>query len=95
MRKLMVWFLALSLALSALAGAAVAKEKFYGVVKQMPKQGYVGQWQVDNRTIYVVTDSKVDDRYAKPAVGGWVKVEGIKVDGKLYVYELEAAPTKK
>ena len=95
MRKLMVFFLVVSLAFSALAGTAVAKEKFYGAVKQMPKDGYVGQWQVDNRTIYVVPDSKVDDKFTKPVVGGLVKVEGIKVEGKLYVCEIEAVPAKK
>lgn len=78
-----------------LVGTAAAKEKFYGVIKQMPNQGYVGQWQVDNRTIYVVPDSKVDEKFAKPTVGGQVKVEGIKVDGKLIVYEMEAVPAKK
>ena len=83
------------LALLSLAGPAAAKEKFYGVIKQMPKEGYVGQWQVDNRTVYVVPDSKVDDKFATPAVGGQVKVEGIKVDGKLIVYEMEAVPAKK
>jgi len=43
----------------------------------------------------VVPDSKVDDKFAKPVVGGQVKVEGLKVDGKLIVYELEAVPPKK
>lgn len=95
MRKLTVCLLVITIALLALAGAAAAKEKFYGVVKQMPKEGYVGQWQVDNRTIYVVPDSKVDVKFAKPVLGGMVKVEGIKVDGKLYVYELEVVPLKK
>jgi len=95
MRKLMVCFLVVGLGLLALTSTVVAKEKFYGVVKQMPKDGYVGQWQVDNRTVYVVPDSKVDDKFAKPVVGGLVKVEGIKVEGKLYVYELEVVPAKK
>jgi hypothetical protein len=83
------------LTLLAFVGTAAAKEKFYGVVKQMPKEGYVGQWQVDNQTIYVVPDSKVDVKFAKPEVGGLVKVEGIKVNGKLYVYEMEVVPAKK
>jgi hypothetical protein len=83
------------LAFLSLAAAAVAKEKFYGVIKQMPQAGYVGQWQVDNRTIYLVADSKVDEKFAKPAVGTQVKVEGIKVDGKLIVYEMEVVPAKK
>lgn len=82
-------------AILAFVGTAAAKEKFYGVVKQMPKDGYVGQWQVDNRTIYVVPDSKVDIKFAKPEVGGQVKVEGIKINGKLYVYELEVVPAKR
>ena len=94
MRKWIVFILVV-LTLLALVGTAAAKEKFYGVVKQMPKEGYVGPWQIDNRTIYVVPDSKVDAKYAKPEVGGLVKVEGIKVDGKLYVYELEIVPAKK
>ena len=94
MRKWIV-FILISITVLALVGTAAAKEEFYGVVKQMPKEGYVGQWQVDNRTIYLVPDSKVDAKYAKPEVGGLVKVEGIKVDGKLYVYELEAVPAKK
>lgn len=34
------------LVLLSLLGPAAAKEKFYGVVKQMPQEGYVGQWQV-------------------------------------------------
>jgi hypothetical protein len=42
-----------------------------------------------------VPDSKVDDKYAKPVVGGQVKVEGVKVDGKLIVYEMEAGPPPK
>jgi len=94
MQKKIVWILVCA-ALLSLVGPAVAKEKFYGVVKQMPKEGYVGQWQVDTRTVYVVPDSKVDDKFAKPAVGSQVKVEGIKVDGKLIVYEMEAVPAKK
>jgi hypothetical protein len=94
MRKWMVFTL-VCLTLLALVGTAAAKEKFYGVVKQMPKEGYVGQWQVDNRTVYVVPDSKVDVKFAKAEVGGLVKVEGIKVDGKLYVYEMEIVPAKK
>lgn len=95
MRKAMVCLLVVSLALGALAGTATAKEEFYGLVKQMPQQGYVGQWQVDNRIIYVVPDSKVDVKYAKPAVGGLVKVEGIKVENKFYVCEIEGVPAKK
>ena len=94
MQKKLVGIL-ICLVLLSLVGNAAAKEKFYGVVKQMPQEGYVGQWQVDNRTIYVVPDSKVDDKFAKPAVGGQVKVEGVKVDGKLIVYEMEAVPPKK
>jgi hypothetical protein len=43
----------------------------------------------------VVPDSKVDDKYAKPVVGGQVKVEGVKVEGKLIVYEMEAVPPPK
>jgi hypothetical protein len=94
MRKWIVLILVI-VTLLALVRTAAAKEKFYGVVKQMPKEGYVGQWQVDNRTVYLVSDSKVDVKFAKPVVGGLVKVEGIKVDGKLYVYELEVVPAKK
>lgn len=40
----------------------------------------------------MVPDSKVDDKYAKPAVRGQVKVEGVKVDGTLIVYEMEVVP---
>jgi hypothetical protein len=79
----------------AWVGTGAAKEKFYGVVRQMAREGYLGPWQIDNHTVVVVPGSKVDVNFAKPAVGSPVKVEGIKVDGELYVYEMEIVPVKK
>ena len=39
--------------------------------------------------------SKEDDKYAKPVVGGQVKAEGVKVEGRLNVSEMEAVPPSK
>ena len=83
------------LVLLSLLGTAAAKENFYGVVKQMPQEGDVGRWQVENQAVYVVPESKGDDKYAKPVAGGQVKVEGVKVEGKLIVYEMEAVSPPK
>jgi DNA-binding transcriptional regulator of glucitol operon len=35
-------------------GNAFAKQEFYGVAQTMPQQGYVGQWNIDGKTVEVV-----------------------------------------
>jgi DNA-binding transcriptional regulator of glucitol operon len=49
------------------AGNAFAKQEFYGVVQAMPEKGYVGQWNVDGKTVYVTEGNKIEEKHGREA----------------------------
>jgi DNA-binding transcriptional regulator of glucitol operon len=49
------------------AGNAFAKQEFYGVVQAMPEKGYVGQWNVGGKTVYVTEDTKIEEKHGRKA----------------------------
>jgi hypothetical protein len=48
-------------------GNAFAKQEFYGVVQAMPEKGYVGQWNVDGKTVYVTEGYKIEEKHGREA----------------------------
>ncbi len=75
-------------------GIAFAQQKFYGVVQAMPEQGYVGQWNIDGKTVNVTKDTKIKEKHGKLAVGAYVEVEGVNFEGKFIASELETEKKK-
>jgi hypothetical protein len=75
-------------------GNAFAKQEFYGVVQTMPEKGYVGQWNVDGKTVQVTKDTKVKEKHGKLAVGAYVEVEGVTFEGKFVASEIETKTKK-
>lgn len=72
----------------------LAKQEFYGVIQAMPQQGYVGQWTIDGKTVYVTEDTEVKQKDGKPEVGAYVEVEGVRFEGKFIAYEIETKKRK-
>jgi len=70
-------------------GNAFAKQEFYGVVQAMPEKGYIGQWNVDGKTVHVTKDTKIKEKHGKLAVGAYVEVEGVTFEGKFIASEIE------
>jgi hypothetical protein len=70
-------------------GNAFAKQEFYGIVQAMPEKGYVGQWNVDGKTVHVTEDTKIEEKHGKLAVGAYVEVEGVTFEGKFIASEIE------
>ena len=75
-------------------GNAFAKQEFYGVVQAMPEKGYIGQWNVDGKTVYVTKDTKIKEKHGKLAVGAYVEVEGVTFEGKFIASEIETKKKK-
>ncbi|MEJ2366331.1 MAG: DUF5666 domain-containing protein [Deltaproteobacteria bacterium] len=75
-------------------GNAFAKQEFYGVVQAMPEKGYVGQWNVDGKTVHVTEDTKIEEKHGKLAVGAYVEVEGVTFEGKFIASEIETKKKK-
>jgi hypothetical protein len=73
---------------------AFAQQKFYGVIQTMPEQGYVGQWNIDGKTVNVTKDTKIEEKHGKLAVGAYVEVEGVTFEGKFIASELETEKKK-
>lgn len=76
------------LVLSLLTGIAFAAE-FRGVVQTMPEKGYIGQWKIDGKTVYVTEETKIKEKHGKPTIGSYVEVEGLTFEGKFVAYEIE------
>ncbi len=76
------------------AGNALAKQEFYGVVQAMPKQGHVGQWNIDGKTVYVTEDTEIEEEHGKLEVGAYVEVEGVAFEGKFIASEIETKKKK-
>jgi hypothetical protein len=91
MRKA-AFFILIGILLSV--GIAFAQQKFYGVVQAMPEQGYVGQWNIDGKTVNVTKDTKIKEKHGKLAVGAYVEVEGVTFEGKFIASELETEKKK-
>ncbi len=70
-------------------GNALADEEFYGVVKSMPEKGYMGQWEIDGKTVQVTEKTEIDEDNGKLAVGSYVEVEGVTAEGKFIASEIE------
>ena len=75
-------------------GNALAKQEFYGVVQTMPEKGYVGQWNIDGKTVHVTEDTKIEEEDGKLAVGAYVEVEGVTFEGKFIASEIETKKKK-
>ena len=75
-------------------GHASAKQEFYGIVQAMPEKGYVGQWNVDDKTVHVTEDTKIEEKHGKLAVGAYVEVEGVTFEGKFIASEIETKNKK-
>jgi hypothetical protein len=75
-------------------GNAFAKQEFYGVVQTMPEEGYIGQWNIDGKTVNVTKDTKIEEKHGKLAVGAYVEVEGVTFEGKFIVSEIETKKKK-
>jgi len=75
-------------------GSALAKQEFYGVVQVMPEKGYIGQWNIDGKTIHVPEDTKIKEKHGKLAVGSYVEVEGVTFEGKFIASEIETKKKK-
>lgn len=75
-------------------GNAFAKQEFYGVVQVMPEEGYIGQWNIDGKAVYVTEDSKIEEKHGKLAVGSYVEVEGVIFEGKFIASEIETKTKK-
>jgi hypothetical protein len=76
------------------AGNAFAKQEFYGVVQVMPEKGYLGQWDIDGKTVYVTESTKIKEKHGKLAVGSYVEVEGVTFEGKFIAAEIETKKKK-
>ena len=85
--------LSIIMILSTLTGIAFSKE-FRGVVQAAPEKGYIGQWKIDGQTIYVTEETKIEEEHGKPAVGSYVKVEGVTCEGKFMASEIETKERK-
>jgi hypothetical protein len=75
-------------------GNALAEQEFYGVVQTMPEKGYVGQWNIDGKTVQVTKDTKIEEEHGKLAVGAYVEVEGVTSEGKFIASEIETKEKK-
>ena len=75
-------------------GNAFAKQEFYGVVQAMPEKGYVGQWNVDGKTVHVTEDTKIEEKHGKLAVGAYVEVEGSYHGETFIAHEIEVKRAK-
>jgi hypothetical protein len=91
MRKVAI-FILIGILLSV--GIAFAQQKFYRVVQTMPEQGYVGQWNIDGKTVNVTKDTKIKEKHGKLAVGAYVEVEGVIFEGKFIASEIETKTKK-
>ncbi len=68
---------AVALMLSLLAGVAVAKTEFYGVVEQMPAYGQYGIWVISGRSVLVTAETKMKVSHAPIGLGSAVRVKGV------------------
>jgi hypothetical protein len=55
----------------------------------MPEKGYVGQWNIDGKTVLVTEDTKIKEKHGKLAVGFYVEVDGVTCEGKFIAAEIE------
>ncbi len=69
------------------AGNAFAKHGFSGVVQAMPEGGYAGQWIFDGKMVYVTENTKIE--HGKLAVGSYVEVEGVIVEGNWIAHRIK------
>lgn len=91
MRKVAI-FILIGILLSV--GNAFAKQEFYGVVQTMPEKGYIGQWNIDGKTVNVTNDTKIEEKHGKLAVGAYVEVEGVTIEAKFIASEIETKQKK-
>lgn len=76
------------------AGNAFAKQEFYGVVQSMPEKGYVGQWRIEGKTVFVTEDTEIKQKHGKLSVGSYVEVDGVIFEGKFIASEIETKTKK-
>ena len=73
---------------------ALAKQRFQGVVEQMPEDGYTGQWVIGGRTVNATTNTKFREKRGKLQIGSYVQVEGSQVDGNFLASEIKSRRKK-
>lgn len=88
MRKVMT-VLVIGLMVLCLAGTVWAQRQFYGTVEKLPAGGFIGEWVIDGKAVNVVQETKLDFEHGQPAVGSYVKVEGLNFQGKYVAWEIE------
>lgn len=73
------------------SGGATAPTRFklFGFVKQMPANGFVGQWVVDNIAFVATTTSQFKPNNGLLGLGAYVAVEYFIQDGRNQVHEIE------
>jgi hypothetical protein len=71
--------------------AQAASEEIEGVISSLPATaGWVGDWKVDDRTVRVGPDTRLEQKHGEPAVGAHVEVKGQpQADGTLRATEVE------
>lgn len=74
------------------SGGATAPTRFklFGFVKQMPANGFVGQWVVDNIAFVATTGSQFKANNGLLGLGAYVAVEYFIQDGRNQVHEIES-----
>lgn len=72
-------------------GGATAPTRFklFGFVKQMPANGFVGQWVVDNIAFVATTSSQFKPNNGLLGLGAYVAVEYFVQDGRNQIHEIE------
>jgi hypothetical protein len=73
---------------------ALAKQKFHGIVEQMPEGGYTGQWVIGGRTVNATSNTKFKEKHGKLQIGVSVEVEGSQVDGNFLASEIKSKMKK-
>jgi hypothetical protein len=87
MRKIFTGII-IVIGLLSLIGIAFAKE-FHGTVQALPDKGYIGQWKINDKTVYVTEETTIKEKHGKPTVGSYVEVEGVTCEGKFIAAEIE------
>ncbi|SHJ30157.1 hypothetical protein SAMN02745165_02037 [Malonomonas rubra DSM 5091] len=69
-------------------GYKSGEQKIYGVVEQIPQDGY-GHWIIDGHPVLVTERTKIENEYGRIAVGSYVEVEGVVDNQGFRAYEIE------
>lgn len=70
-----------------------SENEFYGVVTSLP-QGNLGTWLIDDREVFVDSQTRISSKHGHPVVGSKVEVKGSYQNDSFHARKIEVKPSR-